>query len=74
MEEGKEFASINDMDFLETSAKTDYQVQESFIKLSKDIISTVNTEKIYERRKNSITIKPGKSENLPTKKKKKCCK
>ena len=35
-EEGEEFASVNGMDFFETSAKTDYQVQEAFIQLTRD--------------------------------------
>ncbi len=36
-EQGDEFASINGMDFFETSAKTAYQVQEAFEQLTRDI-------------------------------------
>ena len=37
-EQGDEFASINGMDFFETSAKTAYQVQEAFEQLTRDIM------------------------------------
>ena len=71
-EEGEEFASINGMDFFETSAKTDYQVQDAFIQLTKNIIRIVSKEKNPEMNK-SMKLKPGNSNNIPIKNKK-CCK
>ena len=71
-EEGDEFASINGMDFFETSAKTAYQVQEAFEQLTRDIIKIVSKDKQHEELNKSIKLKPGKSNNILTKKKK-CC-
>ena len=68
-EQGEEFASINGMDFFETSAKTAYQVQEAFIQLTKDIMKNVSKEKNTEMKK-SIKLKPGNSNNIPIKNKK----
>ena len=70
--EGKEFASINGMQFFETSAKTAYQVQEAFEQLTRDIIKIVSKDKQHEELNKSIKLKPGKSNNILTKKKK-CC-
>ena len=72
-EEGQEFASINDMVFFETSAKTSYQVQEAFIELTKDIIKTVSKDKSYDKKVKTIKLTPGSSNDLSLTKKRKCC-
>ena len=70
-EEGEEFASINGLDFFETSAKTNYQVQDAFIQLTRDIMKIVSKEKNMELNK-SVKLKSGGA-NIPIKNKK-CCK
>ena len=71
-EEGEEFASINGLEFFETSAKANYQVQEAFITLARDIIKTVSKEKPMDLNASIKLKKPGGSNNIPTNKKK-CC-
>ena len=71
-EEGEEFASINGLEFFETSAKENYQVQEAFITLTRDIIKTVSKEKPMDLNASIKLKKPGGSNNIPTNKKK-CC-
>ena len=56
-EQGDEFASINGMDFFETSAKTAYQVQEAFEQLTRDIIKIVSKDKQHEELNKSIKLK-----------------
>ena len=71
-EEGEEFASVNGMEFFETSAKTAYQVQEAFVQLTRDIIRTVSKDKNFGKKEN-IKLSPGNSNELSLEKKK-CCK
>ena len=71
-EEGEEFASINGLEFFETSAKANLQVQEAFITLTRDIIKTVSKEKPMDLNASIKLKKPGGSNNIPTNKKK-CC-
>ena len=71
-EEGEEFASVNGMEFFETSAKTAYQVQEAFVQLTRDIIRTVSKDKNFGKKEN-IKLSPGNSNDLSLEKKK-CCK
>ena len=73
-EEGEEFASINGLEFFETSAKENYHVQEAFITLARDIIKTVSKEKNKEVSHTIKLKKPGASDNLLVKDKKNCCK
>ena len=69
--EGKEFASINGMQFFETSAKTAYKVQDAFESLTKDIIRIVSKEKKNMVKKdNKIKLDSGANLNIE---KKKCC-
>ena len=69
-EEGKEFAQINGMEFFETSAKENYQVQDAFIQLTRDVIKT--KDKSLEKNDKNIKINIGNSNDITTKKKK-CC-
>ena len=69
-EEGIEFAQINGMEFFETSAKEDYQVQDAFIQLTRDVIR--NKDKSLEKSEKNITLNIGSSNDIVTKKKK-CC-
>ena len=69
-EEGKEFAEINGMEFFETSAKENYQVQDAFIQLTRDVIRT--KDKSLEKNDKNIKINIGNSNDITTKKKK-CC-
>ena len=69
--EGKEFASINGMEFFETSAKTAYKVQEAFELLTKDIIRIVSKDKNKTTKKDKpIKLDQGANLNIE---KKKCC-
>ena len=69
-DEGKEFASINGMEFFETSAKTAYKVQDAFELLTKDIIKTVSKDKNFNKKEKTIKLASGANLNIE---KKKCC-
>ena len=56
--------------FKETSAKENYQVQDAFIQLTRDVIR--NKDKSLEKSEKNITLNIGNSNDIVTKKKK-CC-
>ena len=65
-EQGKELAKDYNMKFFETSAKTNYNINEAFYELTKEILSSDI--------KNMTTGKGIKLENKVEKQEKKCCK
>ena len=69
-EEGKEFAQINGMEFFETSAKENYQVQDAFVQLTRNVIKS--KDKSLDKNDKNIKLDMGKSNDLSIKKKK-CC-
>jgi len=69
-EEGKEFAEINGMEFFETSAKENYQVQDAFIQLTRDVIKT--KDKSLEKNEKNIKLNIGNSNDIVIKKRR-CC-
>ena len=66
-DEGKEFASINGMEFFETSAKTAYKVQDAFELLTKDIIKTVSKDKNFTKKEKPIKLDSGANLNIEKK-------
>ena len=71
-EQGKEFADNHGMKFLETSAKTAFNVGDSFISMSKDIIKISQAKEINNQENhNKIELNTGKAKNIS---KKDCCK
>lgn len=72
--QGKEFADMYGMKFIETSAKTSTNVIEAFQLMSEDVIE-INGKKseVIQQRKPRIDIKQGSSNiNAPVKKKSWC--
>ena len=71
-QEGKEFASSNGMQFIETSAKTDTKVKDAFEMLTQEIIkSNITKDKGMEKKEKTIHLSSGTAD-LNTKKKS-CC-
>ena len=68
-DEGKDFASINRMEFFETSAKTAYNVQEAFESLIRNIMSK---DKNLNKKPKNIKLEIGNSKDNLVKKKKFC--
>ena len=71
-QEGKDFATSNGMQFIETSAKTDSKVKDAFELLTQEIIkSSVTKDKGMEKKEKTIHLSSGTAD-LNTKKKS-CC-
>ena len=72
-QEGKDFATSNGMQFIETSAKTASKVQEAFELLTQEIIkASVTKDRGLEKKEKSVHLSSGVSD-LSTKQKSGCC-
>ena len=71
-QEGKDFATSNGMQFIETSAKADTKVKDAFELLTQEIIkSTITKDKGMEKKEKTVHLSSGTAD-LNTKKKS-CC-
>ena len=71
-DQGKKMAEELKISYFETSALNGQGIKEAFEQLTRDIIKIVSKDKQHEELNKSIKLKPGKSNNILTKKKK-CC-
>ncbi len=72
-QEGKDFATSNGMQFIETSAKTDSKVKDAFELLTQEIIkSNVTKDKGIEKKERTVHL-ADKGAEISTKQKKGCC-
>ena len=72
-QEGKDFATSNGMQFIETSAKADTKVKEAFELLTQEIIkASVTKDKGMEKKEKTVVHLSGGSTDL-NQKKKGCC-
>ena len=72
-QEGKDFATSNGMQFIETSAKTDSKVKDAFELLTQEIIkSNVTKDKGNEKKERTVHL-ADKGAEISTKQKKGCC-
>ena len=72
-QEGKEVASSNGMQFIETSAKTDTKVKDAFEMLTQEIIkSNITKDKGMEKKDKTVHL-ANKGAEISTKSKNKCC-
>jgi Ras-related protein Rab-1A len=72
-QEGKDFATSNGMQFMETSAKTASKVQEAFELLTQEIIkASVTKDRGMEKKENAVHLSQGVSD-LSTNQKSGCC-
>ena len=71
-QEGKDFATSNGMQFIETSAKADTKVKEAFELLTQEIIkASITKDKVMEKREKTVHLSSNTSDlNV---KKKGCC-
>ena len=71
--EGKDFATRNNMLFIESSAKNNINIKEAFDLLIEEIInSSINGNKAMEKKDKTVHLSKGGSD-LNTKEKKGCC-
>ena len=72
-QEGKDFATSNGMQFIETSAKADTKVKDAFEMLTQEIIkSSITKDKVMEKKEKTVHLNHGGSD-LNTKPKGGCC-
>ena len=72
-QEGKDFATSNGMQFIETSAKTASKVQEAFELLTQEIIkASVTKDRGMEKKDRAVHL-TDKGAEISTKQKKACC-
>ena len=72
-QEGKDFATSNGMQFIETSAKTDTKVKDAFEMLTQEIIkANITKDKVMEKKEKTVHLNHGGSD-LNTKPKGGCC-
>jgi len=72
-QEGKDFATSNGMQFIETSAKTDTKVKDAFEMLTQEIIkANITKDKVMEKKEKTLHLGGGGSD-LNTKPKGGCC-
>jgi Ras-related protein Rab-1A len=72
-QEGKDFATSNGMQFMETSAKTASKVQEAFELLTQEIIkASVTKDRGMEKKEKAVHLSQGVSD-LSTNQKSGCC-
>ena len=72
-QEGKDFATSNGMQFIETSAKTDSKVKDAFELLTQEIIkASLTKDKRIEKKERTVHLSDNAAE-ISTKQKKACC-
>jgi Ras-related protein Rab-1A len=72
-QEGKDFATSNGMQFIETSAKTDSKVKDAFELLTQEIIkASLTKDKSIEKKERTVHLSD-KGAEISTNQKKACC-
>ena len=72
-QEGKDFATSNGMQFMETSAKADTKVKEAFELLTQEIMkASITKDKGMEKKEKTVHLSSGGAD-LNTKTKRGCC-
>ena len=72
-QEGKDFATSNGMQFIETSAKTDSKVKDAFELLTQELIkASLTKDKSIEKKERTVHLSDNAAE-ISTKQKKACC-